>query len=141
MTQIDFYILGQNSTTAALFACRLADKVYHMSHSIYIHAESKEQAEQLDDLLWTFNQGSFLPHEIRGRKPVTSPIVIGYNDDPQIHSDVMINLSDKIPLFFSQFNRVAEIVCGDNAARQLARQNYKFYKDRGYNLHTHEIAL
>ena len=140
MTQIDFYILGEQPSEQ--FVCKLVDKVYHLSHSIYIHTGSEQQALRLDEMLWTFWQGSFLPHEITSDKPTNppaSPILIGFGYNAQIHADVMINLSAEIPGFFSQFDRVVEFVHGDDALRQAARENYKFYKDRGYSINTHEI--
>lgn len=139
MTLIDFYILGKEGNAGLLFACKLVDKVYHLSHTIYIHTESKRQAQQIDDLLWTFKQGSFLPHDIHSDQTPESPIIIGYGDNSCPHTDVMVNISGSIPAFFSQFERVAEIVHGDDSTRQTARENYKFYKDRGYTLNTHNI--
>jgi DNA polymerase-3 subunit chi len=42
-------------------------------------------------------------------------------------------------VFFSRFERVAELVSGDADVRQQGRKRYSFYKDRGYPLRTHEI--
>jgi DNA polymerase IIIc chi subunit len=54
--------------------------------------------------------------------------------------DVMINLDQTVPAFFGQFERVAEIVSGDDTARDQARQRYKYYRDRGYTINTHNIG-
>ena len=65
MTQIDFYILADTTPMAGpMFACKLVDKAYHLKHSIYVHTANQPQAQQMDELLWTFNPGSFLPHEV-----------------------------------------------------------------------------
>ena len=141
MTKIDFYILPeQSSQSRELLACRLAEKAYLKQHNIYIHAASREQAATLDDLLWTFNQGSFLPHDltVTGNK-TGAPISIGYQDAPDIEYDVMINLSEEIPAFFSRFTRVAELVDQAPTSRNLARERYRFYRDRGYSLDSHEL--
>lgn len=143
MTKIDFYILPeQSSQSGELLACRLAEKAFHQQHTIYIHTASSAQANHLDDLLWTFNQGSFLPHDIanQGSKP-NAPITIGFQDAPQIDCDVMINLSEEIPSFFSRFTRVAEVVDRTADARSQARERYRFYRDRGYTLDTHELKV
>jgi DNA polymerase-3 subunit chi len=141
MTQVDFYLLkGQSANARELFTCKLADKAYRLKHNVYIHTQSQQQATQLDNLLWTYNPGSFLPHGLNGNAdPAFTPVVIGFDDQPREQTEVMINLSDTIPAFFSQFDRVAEIVSGDEAGRAQARQRYKFYRDRGYELKTHEI--
>lgn len=140
MTQIDFYILADSSPNAReLFACKLADKAYHLKHSIYIQAANQTLAEQMDELLWTYNQGSFIPHDINSDGEHTSPILVGYADQSTTFHDVLINLNNEVPAFFSQFERVAEIVAGDDAVRSQARQRYKYYRDRGYSLNTHNI--
>jgi DNA polymerase-3 subunit chi len=65
--------------------------------------------------------------------------LLGHGDAPDDHADLLINLADEVPLFFSRFDRVAEIVSGENADRDLARDRYRFYRDRGYSLKTHKI--
>ena len=141
MTKVDFYLLPeQASQSRELLACRLAEKAFHKQHHIYIHAASLDQATRLDDLLWTFNQGSFLPHDlVTPDKPATTVITIGYQDAPAIKYDVMINLSEAIPPFFSRFTRVAEVVDPAPDSRKEARERYRFYRDRGYALDTHEL--
>ncbi|MEA2080825.1 MAG: DNA polymerase III subunit chi, partial [Pseudomonadota bacterium] len=65
MTQVDFYLLQDDSAQNRIsFACRLADKAYRLGNRVFIHTESAEQSRRLDDLLWTFQQNSFVPHAI-----------------------------------------------------------------------------
>lgn len=141
MTKIDFYILKNNATlNRATLACRLAEKAYQQQHHIYIHADSQQDAQRLDDLLWTFNQGSFLPHEIiEANTPCTAPIKIGFAETVLDDYDVLINLGHEIPKHFSRFTRVAELVEADEQARQQARERFRFYRDRGYPLESHEL--
>ncbi len=68
------------------------------------------------------------------------PILLGHNREPQDSHDVLINLSSEVPPFFSRFNRVADLVGGNDTQRAEARERYRFYKDRGYTLNTHEIS-
>ena len=144
MTQVDFYLL-QDSQPAAqtLFTCRLTEKAFKQGHQVYINTASGQQLKQLDDLLWTFRDGSFLPHGIyeacEAASATTHPVLLGHAVEPEGPSDVLVNLSNDVPPFFSRFNRVAELVGGSEEQRQSARERYRFYKDRGYNLETHEI--
>ena len=63
--RIDFYVLPATDVGARLyFTCRLTEKVYGMQHRIHAHMGSSGQARELDELLWTFRQGSFLPHSL-----------------------------------------------------------------------------
>jgi DNA polymerase-3 subunit chi len=91
-------------------------------------------------LLWTFSDGSFVPHEIAGGHDADCPIVISHDHEPIEASQVLVNLAPEVPPFFSRFERVAEIVSGSAETRAQGRERYKFYRDRGYELRHHEIA-
>ena len=141
MTQVDFYLLQDDSAqTRVGFACRLADKAYRLGNRVFIHTESAEQSRQLDDLLWTFQQNSFVPHAIyQDEQHNPPPVLLAHDAEPDASSHVLINLAAEIPLFFSRFERVAELVNQNAGIRQQGRSRYSFYKDRGYPLRTHEI--
>lgn len=143
MTRIDFYVLGEQARgDRHLLACRLADKIYRQGRRIYIHTASDEEARHLDRLLWTFRQGSFIPHgRSREADPSTTPVLIGWEGDSGDENDVLINLvpTPEAPPFFSRFERVAEPVDLDPQVRQAARSRYGFYRDRGYPLESHNI--
>ena len=142
MTRVDFYILKDIGEAArAQFACRLTEKAVQQGYQVYINAESAVQMLQLDDLLWTFRAGSFLPHAVdNGEDRGETPVLLGHNREPRNSHDVLVNLSHDVPPFFSRFNRVVELVAGNDAQRAEARERYRFYKDRGYTLNTHEIS-
>lgn len=135
MTRIDFY---QISGDERAFACRLIDLVYRKGHQIYVHTSTEEQARTLDEQLWTFKEETFVPHALHS-EALDVPIKIGFDHEPEEHQDVMINLSGEIPHFFSRFDRVAEVVPVDQNSRQAARENYAYYKERGYVLNYHKI--
>jgi len=141
MTRVDFYIVDSTSAQARdKIVCRLAEKAYSMNHTIYIHTDSSEQAQQIDNLLWTFRDGSFIPHQPHDQhQSETCPVIIGHNHEPESHSEVLINAGDEVPLFFSRFERVAEVVTQDEPQRVQARKRFKFYKERGYALETHNL--
>lgn len=144
MTRVDFYVLGANpGQSCEQVLCTLAGKAWRKGHRIYIHAPSADEARALDELLWTWRDISFLPHARVG-DPLApeSPILVGEGDSAPADAgdDVMINLAHPVPSFFSRFERVVEIVGGDDAARGKARERYRFYRDRGYTLNTHEVG-
>ena len=141
MTQVDFYILQDTQPDAqALLTCRLTEKAFKQGHQVYINTESGQQLKKLDDMLWTFRDSSFLPHGLyKANADSDHPVLLGHAVEPEGPSDVLVNLSNDIPSFFSRFNRVAELVGGDEAQRESARERYRFYKDRGYTLNTHKL--
>ena len=145
MTSIDFYILGQTQhNDRLLFACRLAERVYAEGRRVYVHVASEQEAQYMDDLMWSHKPESFLPHSIVGQATTTragadslntdTQVQIGFGEHPQHHSDVMINLVSPLPNFFSRFDRVLEVVIQDEQVLQQTREHYKFYKDRGYEV-------
>jgi len=141
VTQVDFYILAQQQPEDWLdFTCRLTEKAYRLGHKIYIHTRTQQDAEQLDEKLWTYEGNSFLPHGLAS-EPLASlpPIQIGHDHEPQGYSDLLINLASPVPVFFSRFRRVAEIVPNIESHKAQSREHYRFYRDRGYPLRSHQI--
>jgi len=141
MTQVDFYILKESAPEARpQFICRLTEKAYKQGHQVYINTESAPQLRLLDDLLWTFRAGSFLPHAVYAGAPdAEQPILLGHALEPDGPVDVLVNLDREVPAWFSRFNRVAELVGADEDSRAAARERYRFYQDRGYTLNTHKL--
>lgn len=138
MTKVDFYILATGSREHT--ACKLAEKAWSLGHRIYIHTASPAQARHMDELLWIFREGSFLPHEqYQAGREGDSPILVGSDEAPDTDSDVLINLTNEVPLFFSRFLRVAEVVGADDEARRTGRERFRFYRDRGYPLDNHQL--
>lgn len=141
MTRIDFYLLSeQHGAAQEKFVCRLAEKAYKLGKRLYIHTASAAQTAQLDDLLWTFRAGSFLPHDRYTRNAQDkTPILLGHDQEPDASIDVLINMTAEVPPFFSRFERVAEIIPNDEGLKQKGRERYKFYRDRGYALEMHNL--
>jgi len=142
LTRIDFYLL-QDLDIEALqrFACRLASKALSGGKQVHLHTQDSKQAQLLDELLWRYPEQRFLPHarlDPQGSEQalVVAPISIG-SHDPKDSDEVLINLSGDIPTFFGRFDRVAEIVLGNQ--REAGRARYKSYRDRGYPLFHHDI--
>jgi DNA polymerase-3 subunit chi len=139
MTKVDFYILANGSPEHT--ACKLSEKAYSLGNRVYIHTESEQQSQHIDELLWTFREGSFVPHEqYQANAACESPVQIGCHDSPDTDCDVLINLAADVPLFFSRFLRVAELIGTDAAAKSQGRDRFRFYRDRGYPLETHDLG-
>ena len=142
MARVDFYVLQRADEHARFsLACRLAEKAYKLDNTVYIHARSPSDASHLDDLLWTFRDGSFVPHCLSGADDGTenSPIVIGSDDGGVASRDLLINLSDDIPSFAGAFPRVAEVVTSDENCRLMSRKRYATYRDQGHTINTHRL--
>ncbi len=143
MTRVDFYLLDhatEGGRDAAV--CKLTHKAFRLGHRIYILTGDHDSAQRLDRLLWTFSAGSFIPHGLSARPADADlPVLIGHDEPPPAYEDVLISLAPQVPECFSRFQRVAEVVHGGDDEKTLARERFRFYRDRGYALHTHNLAL
>ena len=142
MARIDFYILNQaGQHSRQTFACRLAEKAYRLNNTVHIHTGNRGDADRLDELLWTFRDGSFVPHERTspGHGNIDSPVTIGCEDEPVEPRDLLINLCDEIPACAEGFPRVAELVTSDDDCKQLSRRRFAAYRDKGHTLETHQV--
>ena len=138
MTRVDFYLTRDIDPSLAV--CRLTNKAFRLGHQLYILTESSAQSATLDRLLWTFNPGSFIPHGLYcANLDQEVPVLIGEQEPPENWHDVLISLASAIPSFFSRFGRVADVVSAAEEAKQQARERFRFYRERGYSLQTHNL--
>ena len=139
MTRIDFYVVKSSRAEARLsVAARLTEKALGRGHRVFINCDSRCQLDTLDDYLWRFKPSSFVPH-CPALSNTAEQVVLGFEDAPGSHNDVMINLALAPPSFFARFERVAEVVTQDRDSLQALRDTWRHYKDRGYPLTKHDL--
>ena len=139
--RIDFYILSAaGADSRARLACQLADKAYQHGYRVYIFTSNDAQAAALDDLLWTFRQDSFVPHE---RYPLlgaeTSPVLIGTASPSEVAATALINLTNTLPDAMQNYERLIEIVDADPQVLSSSRQRFKHYRDSGFAPEIHKL--
>lgn len=138
MTRIDFYF---NAPDKIEVARKLAAKAFQVGQYALVYTLDSRFAHELDTLFWTTQQLSFLPHVRCGHALARqTPILIGANPDELARADILINLTDEPPNFFGRFERMLEIVTADGGDRDRARERFRFFKERGYALDTHDLA-
>ena len=137
MTLIDFYS-GSNDKLHT--ACRLSAKVMQQNLKITIYIPDPKIADRLDNLLWTFSSTAFIPHcRVDDKHAFETPVTISQNEKILPHDNVLINLHDGHPPFFSRFLRLIEISETTIEDTKAARTRYRFYKDRGYEIRHHKL--
>lgn len=140
MTRISFYV-GQTSNLQArlLLACKLLEKAQAQDLRTYIHTDGYATTARLDELIWTYNDLSFIPHILAPNNDETVKVKLGHDFEPMEDCDFLINLSNQIPDFFARFDRMAEILDQEAPILLAGRERYQFYRDRGYNLDYHQL--
>ena len=142
MAQIDFYVVTGNGDPARQrFACRLAEKAYRLENRVHIQVADQATAQTMDQLLWTFRDGSFVPHDVieSGAPAPDAPVTIGIASPDQGMPDLLINLTDSMPEDVGSFARVAEIVTSDEQCKTRSREHFVAYRDAGHALDTHKL--
>ncbi len=144
MSRIDFYMLATGDLRSRwVMACRLVEKAYTQGHRVYLHAQSEADSLALNDLLWTFRQGSFVPHELAAQKPVhdaVTPVLIGHPALPVVSADVLINLAEELPTGYDHYPRVLELIDQTETVKQQGRTRYRAYKAAGHELHNRDLS-
>jgi DNA polymerase III subunit chi len=142
--RVDFYILASTAREQRWsFACRLAAKAYQGKLTVVILSENDADARIGDEMLWTFNDQAFVPHQI-GRDAASmdpnTPVHLVYALEHVRGADVLVNVSDRLPGPLERFNRVAEIVDADPERRKRGRERFKVYRDQKLTLQTHQLS-
>lgn len=143
MTRIDFYTKVDNKLR---FAGKLCAKVLGQKLRVNVYAPDPALAERFDRLLWTDSALSFIPH-CRADDPLAAetPVVIhtrpGEVTGELLDDALLINLDQAWPPFFSRFERVIEIVGTEPDDAAAARERFRFYRDRGYAMQTHDMSV
>jgi DNA polymerase-3 subunit chi len=139
MTSIDFYF---NAGDRLEVACRLAGKALQQNKRVLIYAPLAELAQRIDRLLWTAQAVSFIPHcAAHDALAAETPVLVASDDETPAHvCEVLLNLSAECPPFFERHERLLEVVSQDDAERQAGRARFKFYRDRGYEIRSHNLA-
>ncbi len=140
--RVDFYVLEESSASGRLkLACRLAEKAYLAAQTALVWHTDPQELKEFDELLWTFMDGSFVPHEMLapGAPANETPVVLSAGTPPPATVDIIINLAPDVPDCLSQTRRVAEIIDGDDARRRAGRARFKAYRDLGIQPASHNI--
>jgi DNA polymerase-3 subunit chi len=140
--RVDFYVLEGPSASARLkLACKLAEKAYLASQSVLVWHADPEELKTFDDLLWTFSDGSFVPHEplSASASPADTPVLLSAGVAPRDNIDIIINLAPDVPACLPLAKRVAEIIDGDETRRRAGRARFKAYRELGLQPASHNI--
>jgi DNA polymerase-3 subunit chi len=141
--RIDFYVLASAAPAERWrLACRLAERAYRERLRVIIWSSTESEAKTCDELLWTFDDRAFVPHQI-SRSPEQlkdrgTPVHVTLALDGVDDADLLVNLADRLPEDLARFTRVAEIMDADEQRRRLGRERFKAYRERKLALETHQ---
>jgi DNA polymerase-3 subunit chi len=135
LPQVDFYTLTASDRRSRLVAaCRLAEKAYEHGLKVVVRTSSPAETAEFDDLLWTFADGSFVPHGVWPAEPEVAeatPVLVGSSAMPPSHREVLINLAPDAPADFSAYARICDVVGGDEDGKKAGRLRWRVYREAG----------
>lgn len=138
MTRVDFHF---NVPDKIDYGCRLIRKIRKAGQRAVVYCDDLARLQQFDDALWSFAALEFIPH-VMASDPLAAqtPVLLTDTATELPHHDVLVNLGTGLPQFFTRFERLVEVVGAEPEDRAQARSRFRYYKDRGYALSTHEVG-
>ena len=140
MARADFYLIQKERfrEDPLLLVCELAKRGYAANLPMLILARDSAQAEALDDLLWSFEDDAYLPHQVAGDdEDELCPILIATPEMEVPARPLLVNLRDGVPA--GTFDRVLEVVPADPSARGPLRERWKHYQSLGFELNKYDM--
>jgi DNA polymerase-3 subunit chi len=148
--RVDFYVLKSSTAKQRwTFACRLTEKAYLRDLKVVLFGDTLAEVEAIDELLWTFSERSFVPHDILPGRPSGVPGHAAAGSAPAVQltpdldsvesADLLVNVSARLPARLDRFARIAEIIDADDERRRLGRERFKAYRDLKLAVETHQL--
>jgi DNA polymerase-3 subunit chi len=134
MTEIGFYHLKTTALERALPS--LLERALAGGHRVVVIAGSPERVEHLNDLLWTYNDASFLPHgSARDGAAERQPIWLTTEDENPNGATMIVLVDGARSARLGEYARCCDIFDGnDEAAVAAARQRWAEAKAAGHQL-------
>lgn len=133
MPRIEFYVLSTAVPAERLrAACQLAMKAWRAGLPVFLRGSDAQQCSEVDELLWRFKAESFVPHNLY-QDDAHAPVVIGQDEEPSSTQGVLINLGSTLSPQVERFSRVIEIVNQEPDLLTACRENFRSYRQRGYD--------
>lgn len=138
MTRIEFFFNVEDKLQkVAEFGASAISK----GRRLMVFSSDAQAAASIENYLWTNPATGFTPHCRAGHALAeVTPIIIDFAGEQLAHDDILLNLQSRHPPFFSRFLRLIEIVGLDEADKSDARERYRFYRDRGYEIKSFDVS-
>jgi DNA polymerase-3 subunit chi len=134
MTDIGFYHLTRSPLDHAL--PRLLQRAYGSGARVVVMAGSAERADALDQMLWTYDAASFLPHgTVRDGDAAAQPIWLTADDENPNEATILVLTDGATSARVADYARCMEMFDGnDEAALAEARTRWRDYGAAGHAL-------
>ncbi len=134
MAEIGFYHLLSTPLERAL--PKLLERARAQGHAVVVRAGSAERVAQLDAILWTYEDASFLAHgSARDGNEAAQPIWVTDRDENPNRASMAVLVDGVEAGDLSGFARCADLFDGtDPAAVEAARERWRCAREAGHVL-------
>jgi DNA polymerase-3 subunit chi len=139
MTETLFYHLERRSFDAVLPG--LIERTLERGWRALIRTDTAERADAIDNLLWTYNEQSFLPHAQAGDgNPARQPVLITVENENRNAAQVLFLVGGATPPDWggNDVGGLARVVLlfdgRDDEALSRARQAWKAAREAGHDV-------
>jgi DNA polymerase-3 subunit chi len=143
--KVDFYVLQSSEQSPLTFACQLVYKAWSQGHSICVAVSTATELDKLDELMWRYPEGRFLPHALAAQtidQKGIEPIILGTMDqvaDLEPARSALVNLTPQAVTRPERYQRLLEVVPFADSDRTASRQKFKTYRNLGLESDSHEM--
>jgi len=143
LTRVEFINLSEAGSDALTAASRLAAYHRDQGNKIYIEASDDAEAREMDKRLWTFADGSFVPHSIEGESDqADEPVLIGVEAANPNQAEVLISLHPEDPSARINFKTAILLIPAESGPElEACRALYAKLRDDGQVEVVHITAL
>lgn len=132
MTRIDFYF---NVSNKPQLLAELVQGALHKRRQVTFTVDDEKIASEISANLWQHTTTSFIPNVLaHDALAAQTPVLMHWQDNTLLQNDMLINLTQAEPSFFSRFTHLIELISDDEQEKVAGRARYKFYRDRGYEI-------
>lgn len=138
MTTVDFYTRCADPFRVV---AQIVGKAWAQHGSVRVVTADEAMTASLEQWLWQWPATGFTPHCRLGHALASeTPVLVDHRLEHEGPLAVLINLHASPPPFFARFERLAEIVADREEDIAAGRERWRFYKERGYDLRSHNLA-
>jgi DNA polymerase-3 subunit chi len=147
MTYIQFYILASDKIEDRWhYTQRLVSQSLRRGKSVHIHtacaSDTRLLIERLEEGVLEkclATRSSANGRSANEKSDIDEMVFVDHKGEPDADRDVLINLSEEVPHFFSSFETTLEVIHDEPKAKAVGRERYRYYQERGYPLKHQDI--
>lgn len=131
MEKSQIFFIELPTSNKLKFVCDITERFYNQNHPVAIYAGDPKSVTQIDQLLWTWKQDSFIPHS-RYSEQDNTPVTLYAPGEEIMDTKVLIQFE---PFSFEEMSRFTYVIdfaeMYDKTRLNDSRRRYKELRDSG----------